>query len=202
MTTTNDGLFRERISNLSDDELIKAFRQRSDYQPQAAKFIEKLVNERNLDVENIKINKQPPKETHFEQFHKLGEPDVNAERPTIISAIVVLGIIGIIISLIKSIAPLLGIDAALLVPFLTQTEKGITMLVLIIINFAGFFILSGLWKMKKWAAYAFIIMQIIGMIDNIYNPQFIQLIVRIAFVIAVIKHSDRFISKPKATIVS
>ncbi len=199
MSNLKNNVYYDRINNLSDEELLKAFGLRNEYQAEAKEAIIAVSQERNLVDTNLEVIIKEPNYEEEEEIesvnenreHQVIEP---GKRPPIITFICIFGAIFSTVLLLSILLVLLSLDISALINFLTQTLKGVFLLSYVIILLASIVTFVGLWKMRKWAAWSYIVLQIIAILYNLYNQEFVSALVRIAMIGVIIYHSKHYIS--------
>lgn len=203
MKQIEESPFYEKISILSDDKLLRAFELRNEYQPQAAEIIIALAQQRNLIDENLQIIEQEEYENFDEEIvneidtsnRKQSKTEKKGVRPAFISIICILGFIISLISLFVIAIAFLGADTTALYDFFFKTAEGFWILLYTITLLISIVVLIGLWRMLQWAAWSYIILQIIGIIYNFTNQEFVIGLMRIAIIGTIIYYSDRYIKR-------
>jgi len=204
MQNININIYFDRINNLSDENLLKAFKQREDYEPKAIELIIAIAKERNLIDENFKIIvnlKKIEPITKLEQFNvsknQQNQIISDNKRPQAITYICIFGILLSLFGLIQLYEQLYNFETSTLITYLTQTLKGIFVSIYILIIFGSIVIYIGLWKMLSWAAWSYIILQVIVAFYELFEGHHVSGMIKLVMAFLIIYHSDKYFPNKK-----
>ena len=204
----NTNTFYEKFRGKTNEEIIKAYKNRDGYQPEAARAIEQLAQERGITGE--KLNEEEPDkepfvepapedwekaEKEYEQIRKADEPDMSkvGVRPVTITIICIIGWVFLSLLLFPRLSFVIKNYSEEMAKALFYTQKGWFFLFYIVFSFIALITLFGLWKMKQWAAWVLIAVSVFLIVTVLKEGRYSHILLNGGFIGVALKYWYRFV---------